>query len=88
MHFKIATCNYFKEEKFHFISAITGQFEKHPSVCNIQNKNFEYIFFFKENTPEEMVKIICNLNIRKSCQRTDISTKVIKVNSDILAKFI
>ena len=42
----------------------------------------------KKNTPEEVVKVIRNLNIRKSCQTTDIPTKVIKLNSDILAKFI
>ena len=34
------------------------------------------------------MKIIRNLNIRKSCQTTDIPTKVIKLNSDILGKLI
>ena len=34
------------------------------------------------------MKVIRNLNIRKSCQTTDFPTKVIKLNSDILAKFI
>ena len=35
-----------------------------------------------------MVKVIRNLNIRKSCQTADIPTKFIKLNSDILAKLI
>ena len=34
------------------------------------------------------MKIIRNLNIRKSCQTTDIPTKVIKLNSDILGKLV
>ena len=34
------------------------------------------------------MKVICNLNIRKSCQTTDTPTKVIRLNSDILANFI
>ena len=34
------------------------------------------------------MKVICNLNVRKSYQTTEIPTKVIKLNSDILAKFI
>ena len=34
------------------------------------------------------MKVIRNLNIRKSCQTTDIPTKVIKLNSDILEKLI
>ena len=56
--------NYFKEEKFHSLSAIIEQFEKHRSVSNIKNKNFEYIFSFKKTTPEEVVKVFRNLNIR------------------------
>ena len=80
--------NYFQEEKSHSLSAIIEHFEKHPSVTNIKNKNFESTFSFKKTAPEEVVKVIRNLNIRKSCQTTDIPTKVIKLNSDILAKFI
>ena len=45
-------------------------------------------FSFKKTIPQEIVKVIHNLNIRKSCQTTNIPTKVIKWNSDILAKFI
>ena len=40
--------NYFKEEKFHSLSAIIEHFEKHPSVSNIKNKNFKSIFSFKK----------------------------------------
>ena len=40
--------NYFKEEKFHSLSAITEHFEKHPSVTSIKNKNFESTFSLKK----------------------------------------
>ena len=56
--------NYFKEEKFHSISAIIEHFEKLSSVSNIKNKNFEsiFFFFFKKTTPEEVVKVFRNSN--------------------------
>ena len=56
---------------------------KPPSVSNIRNKNFESIFSFKKTTPEELIRVIWNLNIRKNCQTLDIPTKVIKFNSEI-----
>ena len=48
----------------------------------------ESIFSFKKITPEKVAQVNCNLNIRKSCWTTDIPTKVMKLNSDILPKFI
>ena len=51
-------------------------------------KILNLFFLSKKTTPEEVVKVIRNLNIRKSCLTTDIPTKVIKLNSDILAKCI
>ena len=80
--------NYFKEEKFHSLSDIIEHLEKHQSVSDIKNKNLESIFSFKKITPEEVVKVIRNLNIRKTWQTTLIPIKVIKLDSDILAKFI
>ena len=80
--------NYFKEEKFHSLPAIIEHLEKHQSVSDIKNKNFESIFSFKKITPEEAVKVIRNLNIRKTCHTTLIPIKVIKSDSHILAKFI
>ena len=57
--------NYFKEENFHSLSAIIEHFEKHPSVTNIKNKNLESTFSFKKTTPEDVVKVIRNSNIKK-----------------------
>ena len=75
-------CNYFKKEKFYSLPAIIEDFEKHSS--NIKSKNFKSIFSFEKTTPEEVVKVIRNLNKLKSFQTTDIPTKVIKLNSEIL----
>ena len=36
----------YKEGKFHSLSAIIEHFQNHPSVSNINNKNFESFFFF------------------------------------------
>ena len=36
----------YKEGKFHSLSAIIEHFQNHPSVSNINNKNFEPSFFF------------------------------------------
>ena len=80
--------NYFKEDKFHSLSVFIGHFQKRPSFINIKKKNFESTFSFKKTTSKEVIKFIRNLNIRKSCQVADIPTKVIKLNSDILANFI
>ena len=80
--------NYFKEGKFHSLSAFAEHFENHPSDSNIKNKNFESIFSFKKTTPEEVVKVIRNLSIRKICNTLNILTQVIKLNLDILAKCI
>ena len=35
-----------------------------------------------------MIEIISQLNTTKTCQNTDTSTKIIKLNKDIFAKFI
>ena len=49
--------NYFKKEKFHSLSAIIEHFEKHLSISNIKNNNFESIFSFKKITPGEIVEL-------------------------------
>ena len=61
---------------------------KNTRVSLILRIRISNLFFFKKATLEEVVKVIRNLNIRKSCQTTDILTKIIKLNSDTLAKFI
>ena len=62
---------------------------KNTQVSLISRIRISNLLFLSTKTaPEEVVKVIRNLNIRKSCQTTDIPTKVIKLNSDILGKFI
>ena len=69
-------------------------------LCNIFNGFFSYIISEPEirkkydcildNMDSDWValKVINNSNIAKSCQRSDIPTKAIKMNKDIFATFI
>ena len=45
-------------------------------------------FHFRKISCNEVEKIISNLSIKKSCQEEDIPTKIIKVNKDLIGKFI
>ena len=45
--------NYFKEEKFHSLSAIVEHFYKHSSVATTKKKNFESIFSLKKPPPKK-----------------------------------
>ena len=80
--------NHFKEEYFHSFLTIIEHFEKHPSASNTENKILKSYFLLKKTTPKEAVKGIRNLNLSKSFQMTDITIKVIKLNSDIIENFI
>lgn len=55
---------------------------------NIKNKKFDSVFSFKKTTQMEVVKIIRDLTIRKSCQTSDIPTQVNKLNSVIFSNFV
>ena len=63
-------------------------FQNHPSVVNIKQKEFNSIFSLKNTNENEVRKIIQNLNVRKTCQRRDIPTKIVKLNKDLLSSFI
>ena len=68
--------------------AAINTFQNHPSVVNIKQKEFNSIFSFKNTNENEVRKIIQNLNVRKTCQRRDIPTKIIKLNKDLLSSLI
>ena len=48
---------------------------------------FDSVFSFQKTTQAEAENIIGDLNIRKSCQISDILTKIIKVNFNIFVHF-
>ena len=54
----------------------------------VLNKEFNTIFSFNKTNENEVSKTIKNLNVRKTCQGSDIQTKIIKVNIDLFSSFI
>ena len=55
------------------VLAAINMFQNHPNVINIKQK---------------IDKIIKNVNVRKTCQGSDIPTKIIKLNVDLFSSFI
>ena len=52
-----------------------------------KTKAFDLTFHFRKTSCNEVEKIISNLNIKKSCQQEDFPTNIIKLNTDLVAKF-
>ena len=69
------------------ITPVIKSFDKHPSIVKIKAKAFDSTFHFRKTSCNEVEKIISNLNI-KSCQQKHIPSKIIKLNKDLIAKFI
>ena len=70
------------------IMSVIKSFDKRPSIVKIKAKAFDSTFHFRKTSCNVVEKIIGNLNIKKSCQQEDIATKIIKLNKDLIAKFI
>ena len=70
------------------VLAAINTFQNHPSVDNIKQREFNSTFTFKTTNENEVRKIIKNLNVRKTCQGSDIPTKIIKLNIDLFSSFI
>ena len=70
------------------VLAAINTFQNHPSVVNINQRELNSTFTFKHTNENEVRKIIKNLNVRKTCQDNDISTKIIKLNIDLFSSFI
>ena len=67
------------------------KYRDHPSILAIGevcNKHSRLPFSFSKIKREEILKEILDLETSKACQGTDISTKVIKTNTDILADIL
>ena len=63
-------------------------FQNHSSVVNIKQGEFNTTFCFNNTNENEVLKIIKNLNVRKTCQGSDIPTKIIKLNMALFSSFI
>ena len=70
------------------VLAAINTFQNYPSVVNIKQRESNSTFSFKNTNENEVRKIIKNLNVRKTCQGSDIPTKIIKLNTDLFSSFI
>ena len=61
------------------------QYKNHPSIIAITSKSANKYFKFNSISKAEIEKEILNLDLSKTCQDSDIPTKVIKSNSEIFA---
>ena len=62
--------------------------ENHPSIKNIKSKSFDTSFIFSDTSSSEVIKLIKTLNVKKASQKSDISTKIIKLNAEFFGNFI
>ena len=67
--------------------SVIKSFEKHPRIVKIMIKALVSTLHFRKTSCNKVEIIIRNLNFKKSCQIEDISTKIIKLNKDLIAKF-
>ena len=81
-------CNYLSQKITHSLSTIIETFEKHPSILNIKKKKLDSLSSFRNTTQEEVLKLVRELNTKKSCQTSEAPSKIIKLNSDIFSTFI
>ena len=63
-------------------------FENHPSITNIKSKSFDANFTLRDTSFSEVIKLIKILNVKKASQKSDIPTKIVKLNADIFGNFI
>ena len=62
-------------------------YKKHPSIKSIEGLSKNDNFILEKASYEEMLDEIKQLDTRKACQDTDVSSKIIKMDSDIFADF-
>ena len=61
-------------------------FENHPSITNKKSKAADASFTFRDTSSSEVIKLIKTLNVKKASQKTDIHTKIVKLNADFFWK--
>ena len=62
-------------------------FETHPSITIMTKQSLSSSFNFQKTNANEVMKIISQLNMEKTCQKADTPTKLIKLNKVIFARF-
>ena len=59
------------------VLSVLNASENYPSIKNIKSKKFNSTFSFENTYTYVVMKVIDNLNVAKSCEINDITTKVI-----------
>lgn len=70
------------------IRVTVNLYVKHQSIKIIKHRSYNSIYSFGKINFNKIRKIIDNLNIKKASQNTDIGTKIMKLNKDIIAPCI
>ena len=70
------------------IMSVIKSFEKHSIVVKIKAKGFDSTFHFRKSSCNKVGKFISNINIKKSCQQEESTTRITKLNKDLIAKFV
>ena len=75
------------------IIKLTVKYRKHPSILTIgevckERKKKHAAFLFSKVAKEEIFRHILNRDVSKAYQDTNISSKIIKKNTDIIASFL
>ena len=68
--------------------AAISTFQITQAFVNIKQTEFNSTFSSKNTNENKVCKIIKNLNVRKTCQGSNIPTKIIKFNIDLVSSFI
>ena len=70
------------------LSDSINKFRNHPSIIMIKTKNISTdTFSFSKITYDNVLQKIDSLDVRKASQQTDISTKILKQNSEYFANY-
>ena len=59
-----------------------------PAFSILKKRKLGSVFSFGKTTQEEVMKVIQDLNAKKSCQTSDTPTKIIKLNSNIFSNLM
>ena len=57
-------------------------------ITNVKSKSFDANFAFRDNSSSEVIKLIKTLNVKKASQKSDIPTKIVKLNAGFFGNFI
>ena len=58
------------------------------SIERIKNRSCNSTFSFRKTNFNEIYNMIDNMNLKKTCQNSDILSKIIKLNKDNIVPFL